>query len=93
MGKLLKAFIKEVQPDDIMSYADLEWSEGNVYKTLGFQEELPKDPGSFEIAPSTWERRAIRPGKEDSTIADPDGNIFHTNFGSRKFRLKLTDYQ
>jgi hypothetical protein len=27
MGKLLKAFIKEVQPDDIMSYADLEWSE------------------------------------------------------------------
>ena len=24
MGKLLKAFIKEVQPDDIMSYADLE---------------------------------------------------------------------
>lgn len=93
MGKLLKAFIKEVQPDDIMSYADLEWSEGNVYKTLGFQEELPKDPVSFEIDPSTWERRAIRPGKEDTAIADPEGNIFHTNFGSRKLRLKLTDYQ
>ena len=26
MGKVLKAFIKEVQPDDIMTYADLEWS-------------------------------------------------------------------
>ena len=92
MGKLLKAFIKEVQPDDIMSYADLEWSEGDVYKTLGFREELPKDPVSFGVDPVTWERRAIRPGKEETVIAGPDGNIFYTNFGSRKLRLKLTDY-
>jgi hypothetical protein len=92
MGKLLKAFIKEVEPDDIMSYADLEWSEGDVYKTLGFREELPKDPVSFGIDPVTWERRAIRPGKEETVITGPDGNIFYTNFGSRKLRLKLTDY-
>lgn len=86
MGKLLKAFIKEVQPDDIMSYADLEWSEGDVYKTLGFREELPKDPVSFGIDPVTWERRAIK--------ADiPECSLFYTNFGSRKLRLKLTDYQ
>ena len=86
MGKLLKAFIKDVQPDDIMSYADLEWSEGEVYKTLGFEEELPKDPVSFEIDPETWERRAI---KEDIH----GGGLFYTNFGSRKLRLKLTEYQ
>lgn len=86
MGKLLKAFIKDVQPDDIMSYADLEWSEGEVYKTLGFEEELPKDPVSFEIDPETWERRAI---KEDIHA----GGLFYTNFGSRKLRLKLTEYQ
>ena len=86
MGKLLKAFIKDVQPDDIMSYADLEWSEGEVYKTLGFEEELPKNPVSFEIDPETWERRAI---KEDIHA----GGLFYTNFGSRKLRLKLTEYQ
>lgn len=86
MGKLLKTFIKDVQPDDIMSYADLEWSEGNVYKTLGFKEEQPKNPVSFEIVPMTWERRAI---KEDTR----DRCLFYTNFGSRKLRLKLTDYQ
>lgn len=39
MGKLLKTFIEEVRPDDIMSYADKAWSEGNVYKKLGFKEE------------------------------------------------------
>jgi hypothetical protein len=89
MGKLLKAFIKEVEPDDIMSYADLEWSEGNVYKTLGFKEELSKDPVSFEIDPETWERRAFR---RSSVEAGMTTNLFYTNFGSRKLRLKLTEY-
>ncbi len=97
MGKLLKAFINEVQPDDIMSYADLEWSEGDVYKTLGFKEEVSKDPVSFEIDPESWERRAIRrsPVKTGMTEGKPesDVNLFYTNFGSRKLRLKLTDYQ
>ena len=97
MGKLLKAFIKEVQPDDIMSYADLEWSEGKVYEALGFSEEQPKDPVCFEIDPETWERRAImRCQPEQGTTQveqDTAGKLFYTNFGSRKLRLKLTDYQ
>lgn len=42
MGKLLKAFISEVHPDDIMSYADASWSNGDVYRKLGFKEEAPK---------------------------------------------------
>ncbi|MCI2107102.1 MAG: hypothetical protein LKK12_04195 [Bacteroidales bacterium] len=42
MGKLLKAFIDEVHPDDIMSYADASWSNGDVYRKLGFTEEAPK---------------------------------------------------
>ena len=97
MGKLLKAFTKEVQPDDIMSYADLEWSEGKVYEALGFSEEQPKGPVSFEIDPETWERRAImRCQPEQGTTQveqDTAGKLFYTNFGSRKLRLKLTDYQ
>ena len=97
MGKLLKAFIKEVQPDDIMTYADLEWSEGKVYEVLGFSEEQPKEPVSFEIDPETWERRAImRCQPEQGTTQveqDTAGKLFYTNFGSRKLRLKLTDYQ
>ena len=107
MGKLLNAFINEVQPDDIMSYADLEWSEGEVYKALGFAEEAPKDPVGFGIDPYSWTRRALRgftikpgvtgeertDGKPEAAIAGLTDNLFYVNFGSRKFRLKLTDYQ
>ena len=87
MGKLLKAFIKEVQPDDIMSYADLEWSEGEVYERLGFEAEAEKEPVTFTIGAQTWERKAIR------RSLDKLGDLFFCNFGSRKYRLKLTDYR
>ena len=98
MGKLLKAFIEEVQPDDIMSYADLEWSEGNVYKTLGFKTEMPKDPVLFEIDSSDWQRKALKrfpigATPQDDISGDTTGRLFFRNFGSRKFRLKLTDYR
>lgn len=42
MGKMLAAFIREVRPDDVMSYADASWSNGDVYRKLGFSEEAPK---------------------------------------------------
>lgn len=106
MGKLLKAFIKEVEPDDIMSYADLEWSEGEVYERLGFEAEAEKEPVIFTIDPQTWERKAIRrsPIRSGMTeveavmtkgdvITSSTGNLFFRNFGSRKFRLKLTEYR
>ena len=113
MGKLLKAFIKEVQPDDIMSYADLEWSEGEVYERLGFKAEIKKEPVAFAIDMQTWERKAIgrsldKLGMTDNklrmtteasgtttsdVIPGSTGNLFFQNFGSRKFRLKLTEYR
>lgn len=41
MGKILQAFINEVSPDDIMSYAPAG-SDGGVYEKLGFvQEDCP----------------------------------------------------
>ena len=59
MGKVLKAFIKDVQPDDIMSYADLEWSEGAVYEQLGFELEGHKTPVIFAVD-SQWQRTALK---------------------------------
>ncbi len=87
MGKLLKAFIKEIGPDDIMSYADLEWSEGNVYQSLGFTREEGKGAVTFIINPATYQRKAI--GK---LIPDDPSSLYFTNFGSAKYRLKLTEY-
>lgn len=40
MGKLLNAFIDDVGPDDIMSYADAAQQDGGeAYRRLGFVEE------------------------------------------------------
>ena len=93
MGKILNAFIEEVQPDDIMSYADLEWSEGTVYEQLGFRLEGQKDPVMFGID-SEWNRFPVKPGMTDRDVtAGQTGNLFYMNFGSNKYRLKLTEYE
>lgn len=97
MGKLLKTFIKDVQPDDIMSYADLEWSEGTVYERLGFKREhLGKEPVLFTVDRRTWERRALRSLDKLGMTEGSSGmteELFFRNFGSVKYRLKLTDYK
>ena len=85
MRKILNAFIEEVQPDDIMSYADLEWSEGTVYEQLGFRLEGQKYPVMFGID-SEWNRSPVKTGMTQ-------GNLFYMNFGSNKYRLKLTEYE
>ena len=95
MGKLLSTFIEEVQPDDIMTYADLEWSEGGVYKALGFALEGQKEPVDFVIG-SDWKRRALSGGHADSYHTGKTAKseeLYFRNSGSNKYRLKLTDYQ
>ena len=84
MGRMLKTFIKEVQPDDIMSYADLEWSAGDVYTQLGFSLEGQKSPVMFSID-ITWQRTPIK--------TETPGDRYFQNLGSNKYRLKLTDYK
>jgi len=103
MGKMLKHFIKDIDPDDIMSYADLEWSEGSVYEQLGFSLEGHKEAVTFVIDRESGIRRAL--GKRSFAYAQddrrdaqddrgPDGdNRYFCNLGSNKYRLKLTDYE
>lgn len=88
MGKILNAFIDDVQPDDIMTYADLEWSEGKVYETLGFTLEGFKEPVMFSVDKEIWKRQAM----SSPDIVSPDRVCFQ-NFGSNKYRMKLTEYQ
>ena len=108
MGKMLKAFIKDVQPDDIMSYADLEWSEGKVYEQLGFVLEGKKEPVMF-VVDGQWRRFPVKPGMTgdvkpgmtedvklgmtgDVKLGMTDDRFFQ-NRGSNKYRLKLTEYE
>ena len=62
VAEMLKTFINDVRPDDILSYADLEWSRGDVYSRLGFVLEGQKEPVLFSVDPRTWERTPVKPG-------------------------------
>ena len=85
---MLKAFIQDQKPDDIMSYADLEWSEGRVYEQLGFVLEGKKEPVLFEVD-GQWKRTTV--GK--AAQMTQNAVLFFQNFGSNKYRLKLTEYE
>ena len=94
MGKIMKAFIDDVRPDDIMTYADLEWSQGEVYEALGFVFEGIKGPVMFSVDCNSWQRTA----HIGQNVTSDDPNMcfrqrFIQNFGSYKYRLKLTEYQ
>jgi len=43
-SKLLKYFIKEYKPKRIISYADKDWSFGNIYDILGFKKLYESKP-------------------------------------------------
>lgn len=46
-GKLLKYFERKYNPKSIISYANRRWSQGNVYRKLGFNEQTPSSPNYF----------------------------------------------
>ena len=81
MGKVLKAFEEDVHPDDVMSYADMEWTDGAVYERLGFIEDGIRPPVQFVIDPVSWVRTAL--SRADSV----SGMFYHLNMGSVKYRL------
>ena len=48
-SKLLSFFIKEFNPVKIISYADKRWSDGNLYKKLGFDLVSESKPSYFYV--------------------------------------------
>jgi hypothetical protein len=47
LGKLVAHFIKDANPDDIMTYADLDWATGKGYRTLNFEQMTITPPQTF----------------------------------------------
>lgn len=48
-SKMFKYFIKNYNPNEIISYADRRWSVGKIYETLGFKEIRKTEPNYFYI--------------------------------------------
>ena len=82
MDKLLKAFSGEHIPDDIMSYADRDWSDGRSYEILGFDRIEITESQTFLLDNQTFKRFSGKESLENYT------NIF--NAGSIKYIKKLS---
>ncbi len=82
MDKLLKAFQTEHNPDDIMSYADRDWSNGRSYEILGFERIETTEPQTFMLDNQTFKRYSEKENNENSI------KIF--NAGSIKFIKKIS---
>lgn len=48
-GKMMSYFINKYKPKKIISYADARWSNGNVYKSIGFEEIHLSPPSYFYV--------------------------------------------
>ena len=56
-SKLLKHFIKEIKPNEIVSYSDRRWSSGNMYEQLGFTLDHISKPNYFYVIKGKRENR------------------------------------
>ena len=56
-SKLLKHFIDNIKPNEIITYADKRWSVGNLYETLGFVHTHDSKPNYFYIFGQKRENR------------------------------------
>lgn len=84
LSKLIKHFSKVHHPDDIMSYADLDWSVGKSYTRLGFKKIGKLPPQTFYVDPGTLERyyKINVPEEKQHLLA-------FQNQGSAKYLLDL----
>ncbi len=81
LNKLLKMFIDEHAPDDIMTYADADWSDGTNYEKIGFERIELTPQLTFELDNETFVRK----------LADENSKTKIYNSGNWKFLMKLKD--
>lgn len=80
LSKLLKSFVKSFDPQDIMTYADLDWTEESSLDVIGFK------PISRTIAQQFY----IVNGMRKSRLTEEDKEYYTViNKGSLKLKLLL----
>lgn len=75
-SKLLKYFIKTYSPREIISFADLRWSNGNLYEKNGFVLDKTLPPSySYVINKKRYNKRKFRHGKIKNMLEKYDENL------------------
>ncbi|TCD04241.1 hypothetical protein EZ449_18200 [Pedobacter frigidisoli] len=80
LSKLISFFSTQYQPNDLMTYADRDWSAGEAYVKLGFVQTDVLQPQYFSI-----DKNLVRALIKDDQLIDQ--KVFNT--GSLKYILKF----
>ncbi|TDB66930.1 hypothetical protein [Arundinibacter roseus] len=91
LTKLLSHVVKEHQPNDIMTYVDLEWSVGQSFEKQGFKAVNDTDKHLFWVQPENLKRYPTQRLPEGLTElnAEAQGYLKVYTAGSRKFVLTI----
>ena len=88
-SKLLKYFIDTYQPTRIISYADRDWSIGNLYEKLGF-EMLYKSKPDYKYVVTDKRIHKSNYKKSKTGISEAKLNLLKIyDCGKIKFELKI----
>ncbi len=81
MSKMMKHALKLSGAEDIMTYADLDWSTTGTYELLGFKETGRHEPLTYWVNLDTWQRQ------KTATSGGRNGQI--VNRGSVKYNTNV----
>lgn len=96
LSKLINTFKEDVKPNDLMTYADRDWSAGNSYHKLGFIYEKCLDYQTFWVHLPSLKRYSETKLHHDFAHIDwqeraqmlrKEGYVRVYNSGSLKYRL------
>lgn len=96
-SKLLSHFIKQNNPDEILTYADSRWSDGNVYKNMGFEYVRNTVPNYWYFKPNELKRihrfnlrknSYDDPNKTEKQLRFEQGYYHIYDYGSSKWLWK-----
>ncbi|MCD8206614.1 MAG: hypothetical protein LUD72_01610 [Bacteroidales bacterium] len=101
-GKLLKHFIREIQPHTIITYADKRWSQGGLYFRLGFTYTHNSKPnyyylmeghreGRFKYRKDVLIRQGFDVNKSEKQIMEERGIPRIYDCGNMVFRMDLSE--
>lgn len=78
-GKLLKFFERNIKPKSMISYANLQWSYGELYKTLGFELSHQSNPNYWWTKAQTClSRYACQKHKLEKLLPKFDATLSET---------------
>lgn len=90
LSKLLKAFILDFSPNDIMTYIDLDWSDGRKFERTGFSKVSILGPQTFWVNKETNQRISVK--EYEDLLKGRDDLLSSENIVANKAANHPTEY-